>query len=98
MARSGRAASAVSSADCSGVRRLVGYFFISLPFMRGGLASTDDPAHRFVPFGIALGPCVNYEQQYRPDNADSLPAVAVRMRVGLRCVERVIEYERCCLE
>src|SRR5437660_11140925 len=98
MALSGSVPSDFSSASCSRVNRLEVSFFIGFPFVGGGLPRTDDAANRFALFEFGLRPCMNYKQQNRSDKPDGVPAIAFRMQVGFRCMERVFKRQHGRLE
>jgi hypothetical protein len=54
-----------------------------------GLPRADDAADRFAFVrGLRLG--VNHKQQSRPDKPDGVPAITVRMQVGLRGILRAM--------
>ena len=92
MASSGGAASALSSASCSAFDGLKALFFIYFPFTCRGFPRADDSTHRLTGFEIALGQSVNHKQQNWSDKSDRVPAVAVRVRIGLGGVKWIIKY------
>jgi len=98
MALSGSAASDFSSANCSRVNRLEVSFFIGFPFVGGGLPGDDDAADRLAFFGIRLPAKCESQQQHRANKSDGVPAITVRMQVGLRCMERVVKHQHCGFE
>jgi hypothetical protein len=92
MALSGRFSSAFSSASCLRANCLEVAFFIRSPFMRRSFPGTDHAGHRFVASRFGFRPRVNHEQQYRSNQADRVPAIAVRVRIRLGGMKRVIEH------
>src|SRR5207302_5127335 len=83
IASSGSVASDFSSARCPGVSRLEVPFFIDSPFSRGGFAGADD-ATDVLAFVCFFRPGMNNQQQQRPDESDSAPAIAVGVWVRSR--------------
>lgn len=65
--------------------------------MCSGLAGADDTADLLAFFRF-FWPRMNDQQQHWPDESDSVPAIAVRVRVWSRCMERIVKHKHRGLE
>ncbi len=61
--------------------------------MGRGLPRADDAADQLAFFRFGLRPGVNHKQQNRANKSDGLPAITVRMQVGLRRMERIVKHQ-----
>jgi len=91
MASSGRAARRSSRAYCSGLSLLEFSVLMGSPLEGRCDARANDSADHGtfrLPF---YRQSVNYEDQKWPYAANRLPAISVRMRIGLGCMKRVFK-------
>jgi len=60
--------------------------------MCGRLSGADDASDRLASFGF-FRPGMNDQDQHRPNKSDGVPSIAIRVRVWLRRMQRVVEHQ-----